>query len=133
MAQYVNVIPQTLTAGQALPLLNNSIKGCCNIRHREGSPLITLIGSGCCKSPNLYRISAHLVVAGATTPITLALAVDGVVIPETTIALPAVAADTPVSGSTEYIVAVDGCSSKVSVVAITAATVNSAVVTASKV
>ncbi len=133
MAEYISTTPQVLAAGQAVALQTNVVCGGCNIMHRQGSPLISVKGSGCCKNPHYYKVLVHVVVEAVdTNAVQLAVAVDGVVLPETTIALPPVAVGTLISGDTAILVPADCGCSKVSVEAVTAATVDSIVVIVTK-
>lgn len=132
MAEYVANTPQVVAAGQAVILQTTTVPGNCDIRHRDGTARIDVRGSGCCMWPNVYRVAAHVVVTAtatvADTPVQLALAVDGTVLPETTIALVPAAAGDILSGSTEKLIVVDGGSASISLVAITEAPITSAVV-----
>ena len=133
MASYAALTPQTLAAGDAVVFTTTIVPGCCNIQHRNGTGTIALRGSGCCCRPNTYRVCAHVVVtAPDAAAVQLQLALDGIAIPGSLIALPAVAAGTALSGDVCIDVPVDMCCSRLSLEAVTAADIATAVISVDK-
>lgn len=92
MAEYI-AAAQTLTAGQDVNFQGES--HCCNVRHRDNSPLFTLKG-GKCDHPAKYRVGVHIVfTAVAAAPVQYVLTEDGIVLPETLMAaVPAAVGET---------------------------------------
>ena len=82
MAEYSLTIPTAVAVGEAVPFNNVIRKGCCNIRHRAGSGIITVKGGTCCH-PNLYRVYFHATVTGVAGTIQLGIFLDGELLPET--------------------------------------------------
>lgn len=133
MASYAALTPQTLASGDAVTWLTTIVPGCCNIQHRNGTGTVTLKGSGCCCRPNNYRVCAHVVItATAAAAVQLQLALDGVAVPGSLIALvPATVGDV-LSGDLCIDIPVDMCCSRLSLEAVTAATITTAVISVDK-
>ena len=103
-------------------------KRCANVVHRDGSGLFTLKGgSGC--NPARYMVHVHVVAtAPAAVEEQLMLYVDGEPITASLIALPAVAVETQISGGTTLMIeSACGCT-KLSLHAITAVGLASAII-----
>lgn len=133
MASYAALTPQTLAAGDAVVFTTTIVPGCCNIQHRNGTGTIALRGSGCCCRPNIYRVCAHVVVtATAAAAIQLQLALDGIAVPGSLIALVPAAIGDVLSGDVCIDVPVDMCCSRLSLEAVTAAPVTTAVISVDK-
>ena len=133
MASYAALTPQTLAAGDAVVWQTTIVPGCCNIQHRNGTATISLCGSGCCCRPNVYRVCAHVVVTAADTdPIQMQLALDGVAVPGSLIALPPVAAGTILSGDVCLDIPVDCGCSRLSLIAVTAVPLTTAYISVDK-
>lgn len=133
MASYQTLTPQVLAAGDPVIWQTTVVPGCCDIQHRDGTGTIALRGSGCCCRPNVYRVCAHVVItAPDAAAVQLQLALDGIAIPGSLIALPAVAAGTLLSGDVCCDVPVDICCSRLSLEAVTAAAVTTAVISIDK-
>ncbi len=129
MASYQTLTPQVLAAGDPVIWTTTVVPGCCDIQHRDGTGTIALRGSGCCCRPNVYRVCAHVVVtATAAAAIQLQLALDGVVVPGSLIALVPAAIGDVLSGDVCIDVPVDMCCSRLSLEAVTAAPVTTAVI-----
>lgn len=114
------------TATAQTVAINNSVKfltetgGKCNIRHKEGTGVFTLKGSGNCCNPARYRVSAHVVVTAATpNSIRFALYEDGEQLTDTLMAVVPASAGNVLSMQTETEVVVDCACSKLSLRAIT--------------
>lgn len=118
MAEFI-ATAQTLTAGQDVSFGGES--RCCNVRHRDNSPLFTLKG-GKCDNPAKYRVWVHIVfTAVAAAPVQYVLTEDGIVLPETLMAaVPAAVGETH-SIDTVKEIPVDCDCAKVTLRAVTAA------------
>ncbi len=133
MASYAALTPQTLAAGAAVTWQTTIVPGCCNIQHRNGTGTISLRGSGCCCDPNVYHVCAHIVTtATAAAAIQMQLALDGVAIPGTLIALvPATVGDV-LSADVCYDIPVDCGCSRLSLIAVTAVPLTTAYISVDK-
>ena len=125
----INTTPQTLSnIGDPVVFNTNSMSRCnANIRHRAGSGIVTVRGSGCVCNPARYRVSFHGNVSGLTGETQLAVYLNGEQLPETVMSVvPAAAADA-LSIDVETEVIADFGDSSVSVRTLTAGvTVNTA-------
>lgn len=80
MAEYTNIGPVTVAAGQNVPLTETSVSGGSCIVHREGAGIVTLRGqTNQCRAR--YKVSFGGSIAiptgGAVSPISIALSVSG--------------------------------------------------------
>lgn len=82
MAEYSLITPTPVAVGAPIPFNNTIIKGCCNVKHREGSGNIRVKGGTCCH-PNRYHIMFHGNITGVNAVATLGIYVDGELLPET--------------------------------------------------
>lgn len=114
MAEYSLTIPTPVEAGSAIPFNNTIIKGCCNVRHREGSGNIRLRGGSCCH-PNRYHIMFHGNITGVTATAQLGIYLDGELLPETLMSVVEASPDNVLSVDSTTEVEVVGCYSTVSV------------------
>lgn len=129
MASYAALTAQALAAGDPVIWQTTVVPGNCDIQHRNGTGSIALRGSGCCCRPNVYRVCAHVVVtATAAAAIQLQLALDGIEVPGSLIALVPAAIGDVLSGDVCIDVPVDMCCSRLSLEAVTAAPVTTAVI-----
>lgn len=118
MAKYL--APTQTVAINNNVLFNTDISGKCTIRHRDGSGVFTVKGSGKCCNPARYRVSAHVVVtATAAGPIRLALFEDGEVLTGTSIDVVAAAAGNILSGTAETEILAECDCSKITLKALT--------------
>lgn len=83
MAEYTLTNATAVAVGSAVPYNNTVVKGCCDIRHRAGSGIVTVKGSGCCKCPRRYRVSFQGNVTGVAGAVQLGIYLDGELLPET--------------------------------------------------
>ena len=134
MAQYLSTTPQVLTADSPVILQSTEIKGGCSISHRDGTPTVTVKGSGCACNPARYKVFVHVTIsAPAAAVVQLALAEDGVIMPETLMSLPPVSEGTILSASTGKTIQADACCDRITIVAITDATVQTALLSVERV
>lgn len=127
MAQFISTTPQAITAvGGSVVFNSTAVCGDCNIKHRNGSALIKVRGSGCCSRAR-YRVSFHGNVTGTEAVTQLALYQDGEILPESLMSVVPAAAANVWSVDSDTEVYVDcGCST-LSVRSLTAGvTVNTA-------
>ena len=114
MAEYSLLTPTPVAVGAPIPFNNTIIRGCCNIRHRDGSGNIKVKGGTCCR-PNRYYIQFHGNITGVTATAQLGIYVDGELLPETLMSV--VEADPAnvlsIDSATE--IEVEGCYSTISV------------------
>lgn len=82
MAEYIRTTSIAVPVGSAVTYTDTVKKGCCNIRHRAGSGLITVKGGSCC-NPNTYRVTFHGNVRGVQGAMQLGIYLDGELLPET--------------------------------------------------
>lgn len=82
MAEFSLTTPTTVDEGVPVPFSNTIVPGCCNIRHREGSGIITLKGGNCCKAAR-YLVYFGANVLGTQGLIQVGLFLDGELLPET--------------------------------------------------
>lgn len=80
MAEYTNIGPVTVAAGQNVPLTETSVSGGSCIVHREGAGIVTLRGqTNQCRAR--YKVSfggnIAIPIGGAVSPISIALSVSG--------------------------------------------------------
>lgn len=121
MASYTATTAQTVAAGEAVVWQNTIVKGNCNIQHRNGTTGIKVRGTGCMLNPKVYEVSAHVVLTAiAAVPMQMALALDGEVIPGSTIAVVPAAIGDVISATTIAQIPVDCGCSHITLVAITA-------------
>ncbi len=85
---------QTVQPASNILFTETPVSGCCNIRHREGSGLVTLRGqtSGQCRARYRVSFGGNIAVAegGTVGPISVAIAIDGEAVgPTTMIVTPA--------------------------------------------
>lgn len=92
MAEYTLTTPTAVAVGASVPFNNTVIGGCCNIKHRAGSGIVTVRGGGCCKNPRRYRATFSANVTGVTGTIQLGLYLDGELLPETLMSVNAASA-----------------------------------------
>lgn len=131
MAEFI-ATAQTLTAGQNV-IFSRETK-CGNVRHRSDTGIFTLKGSKNCCNPAKYHVWVHVVTtATAATPIQLALAEDGEVLPETLIAIVPVAIGDVTSGDTVKEITVDCDCAKLALRAISATPLTSAILDVSRI
>lgn len=86
MAQFALLTPTTVVAGATIPYNTTIIHGCCNIKHREGSGIVTVKGGTGCK-PNVYKVNFHANVTGFTGQAQLGIYLDGELLPETVMSI----------------------------------------------
>lgn len=113
MAEYALTTNTVVTAGGTIPYNTTICKGCCNIKHREGSGVVKVKGGTCCK-PNVYHIQFHGVVTNVTGAIQLGLYLDGELLPETRMAVVAAAPANVLSVDAATEVCIEGCCSAIS-------------------
>lgn len=127
MAQFISTTPQEITTvGGSVAFNSTAVCGGCDVKHRNGSALIKVKGSGCCSRAR-YRVSFHGNITGTAALTQLALYQDGEILLESLMSVvPAAAADVwSVGNDTE--VYVDCNCSTLSVRSLTAGvTVNTA-------
>lgn len=82
MAEFSLITPTAVAVGSAVPYNNVICKGCCNIKHRNGSGIINVKGGSCCH-PNKYTVHFHANVTGVAGAIQLGIFLDGELLPET--------------------------------------------------
>ena len=118
---------QALVANDVVAFAGDT-KRCANVVHRSGSGLFTLKGGTCC-NPARYVVHLHVVTTAVdATAVQLVLFVDGEPIPQSLIALPPVAAGTALSGDVTITVDSACACTKLSVHAVTAVGLTSAVI-----
>ena len=83
MAEFILTTPTEVAVGSAIPYNGTIESGCCNVRHKPGSGVVVIKGSGCCKRPNKYDVRFHAAVTGPTGAIQLGIYLDGELLPET--------------------------------------------------
>lgn len=133
MAEYISTVTQDVAAGSPVILQTTAIKGGCSIQHRDGTGSVSLRGSGSCCNPARYKVFAHVSITTVdATPVQLGLALDGEVLPETIMSMQTATVGTLLSGSTGAIVLSD-FGSRVTIEAITAAEVNTALLTVERI
>ena len=72
MAEYTNIGPVTVAAGQNVPLTETAVSGGSCIVHREGAGVVTLRGQ-----TNQCRARYKVSFGGTVAPISIALSVSG--------------------------------------------------------
>lgn len=126
MAQFIAGV-QALAPNDLVAFAGQT-KRCANVVHNAGSGLFTLKGGSCC-NPARYSIHLHIVTTALTTdPQQLILYVDGEPIQPSLIAVPPVTAGVAQSGDTTYMVESACACTKLSVHAVTAVGLTSAVI-----
>lgn len=119
--------PQALAVNDLVAFAGDT-KRCANVVHRSGSGLFTLKGGTCC-NPARYMVHLHVVETAVDTEAKqFVLYVDGEPIPESMIALPPVAVGTVLSGDVTISIDSACACTKLSVHAMTAAGLTSAVI-----
>lgn len=97
MAKFL-IPAQALDAGDGIILNNTQIKTCA-IYHDDGTPTVTVRGTGCIMKPARYAVSVHIIeTAVAAAAVQFGLYVDGELLPDSVIGLPAVAVGDVISG-----------------------------------
>lgn len=122
MAEYSLTVPTAVAVGATVPYNNVIVNGCCNIKHRAGSGIVTVKGGSCCK-PNVYKVNFHANVTGVAGAIQLGIFQDGELLPETLMSVVPAAATDVWSVSAETGVNATCCCESLSVRVITGATV----------
>ena len=121
MAKFV-IPAQALDAGDSIVLNNTQMKSCA-IYHDNGTAPVIVRGSGCLCNPARYSVSAHVInTATAAAPVQFGLYVDGELLPDGVIGLPAVAVGDVISGDVTTEITAGG-STRISLRAITDANV----------
>lgn len=122
MAEYSLITSTAVPVNGTIPYNNTICPGCCDIRHRNGSGIVTVKGGTCCK-PKKYNINFHANVRGVVGAIQLGLFLDGELLPETLMSVvPGGANDVwTVGAATE--ICQSGCCASISARVITGATV----------
>ena len=80
MAEYTNIVPVTVAAGQNVPLKETSVSGGSCIVHREGAGIVTLRGqTNQCRARYKVSFGGNIAIptGGAVSPISIALSVSG--------------------------------------------------------
>ena len=80
MAEYTNIGPVTVAAGQNVPLTETSVSGGSCIVHREGAGIVTLRGqTNQCRARYKVSFGGNIAIpaGGAVSPISIALSVSG--------------------------------------------------------
>ena len=80
MAEYTNIGPVTVAAGQNVPLTETSGSGGSCIVHREGAGIVTLRGqTNQCRARYKVSFGGNIAIptGGAVSPISIALSVSG--------------------------------------------------------
>ena len=80
MAEYTNIGPVTVAAGQNVPLTETSVSGGSCIVHREGAGIVTLRGqTNQCRARYKVSVGGNIAIptGGAVSPISIALSVSG--------------------------------------------------------
>ena len=80
MAEYTNIGPVTVAAGQNVPLTETSVSGGSCIVHREGDGIVTLRGqTNQCRARYKVSFGGNIAIptGGAVSPISIALSVSG--------------------------------------------------------
>lgn len=80
MAEYILTTPTAVPVGSAVPFTETVVKGCCNIKHRAGSGIVTVKGHDC---GTRYRVAFHGNVTGVAGAIQLGIYLNGEELPET--------------------------------------------------
>ena len=114
MAEFISTVPQVVDPMGAVAFQSTAVRGCCNIRHREGSSIVVVKGGTCCR-PARYRVNFHANVTGVADAITFALVQDGEIMPETLMSVVPAAADDVWTISATAEVLVDCSCSRISV------------------
>lgn len=126
---FVNTTPQTLAAAGDAVVFNTNTQARCNpnIRHRIGSGIITVRGSGCACNPARYRVSFHGNITGVAGQVQLGIYLNGELLPETVMSVFAAAASNVISVDDETEITADFGDSTISVRTLTPGiTVNTA-------
>ena len=80
MAEYTNIGPVTVAAGQNVPLTETSVSGGSCIVHREGAGIVNLRGqTNQCRARYKVSFGGNIAIptGGAVSPISIALSVSG--------------------------------------------------------
>ena len=80
MAEYTNIGPVTVAAGQNVPLTETSVSGGSCIVHREGAGIVTLRGqTNQCRARYKVSFGGNIAIptGGAVSPISIAVSVSG--------------------------------------------------------
>ena len=80
MAEYTNIGPVTVAAGQNVPLTETSVSGGSCLVHREGAGIVTLRGqTNQCRARYKVSFGGNIAIptGGAVSPISIALSVSG--------------------------------------------------------
>ena len=80
MAEYTNIGPVTVAAGQNVPLTETSVSGGSCIVHRGGAGIVTLRGqTNQCRARYKVSFGGNIAIptGGAVSPISIALSVSG--------------------------------------------------------
>ena len=126
MAEFIGGA-QALAVGDLVAFAGQT-KRCANVVHRAGSAIFTMKGGTCC-NPAKYMVHLHVVTSAPTTdPQQLVIYVDGEPVPYSLIAFPAVTAGTAQSGDVAIAVESVCACTKLSVHAVTAVGLTSAVI-----
>lgn len=121
MAKFL-IPAQALDAGDGIVLNNTQMKSCA-IYHDNGTPTITVRGSGCICNPARYAVSAHIVTtAAAAAAVQFGIYVDGELLPDSVIGLPAVSVGDVISGDVTTEITAAG-STRITIRAVTDANV----------
>lgn len=123
MAEYTLTTPTAVAVGSAVPYNNTVVPGCCYIRHRAGSGIVTIKGSGCCKCPRRYRATFSGNVTGVAGAIQLGVYLDGELLPETLMSVVPAAATDVLTVNTSTEIPADCDCQRIAVRVITGATV----------
>ena len=96
MAEYTNIGPVTVAAGQNVPLTETSVSGGSCIVHREGAGIVTLRGqTNQCRARYKVSFGGNIAIptGGAVSPISIALSVSEPLASATAIVTPAAVED----------------------------------------
>lgn len=104
MAEYILTTPTAVPVGSAVPYTETVVKGCCNIRHRAGSGIVTVKGHDC---GTRYRAAFHGNVTGVAGAVQLGLYLDGELLPESIMSVVPAAADDVLS--VDAVTLIPGC------------------------
>ena len=117
MAKFL-IPSQARAAGEGVILNNTGLRSCA-VFHEDGTPTITVRGSGCLCNQARYSVSAHVITTALVAEaVQIGLYVDGELLPDTIIGIPAVAVGDVISGDLTTEVAA-GSNARISLRAIT--------------
>lgn len=121
MAKFL-IPAQARAAGEGVILNNTGLRSCA-VFHEDGTPTITVRGSGCLCNQARYSVSAHVITTALVAEaVQIGLYVDGELLPDTIIGIPAVAVGDVISGDLTTEVAA-GSNARISLRAITDASI----------